>query len=74
LLGDIPVLGALFRFNGEDISNSEIIVFITPRIVERPVLSDEEQQAYRETEFSRPAPVQSRMEKETEAETKTSEE
>jgi type IV pilus assembly protein PilQ len=74
LLGDIPVLGALFRFEGEDITNSELVVFITPRIVEQPVLSEAEQQAYEETEFSRPAPVQSRMEKETEAETKTSEE
>ncbi len=68
LLGDIPVLGALFRFEGEDIINSEIVVFITPRIIERPGLTEAEQQAYEETEFSRPVPVTTKMEKEAEAE------
>jgi type IV pilus assembly protein PilQ len=57
LLGDIPLLGALFRFKGEDTTNSEIIVFITPRIIKRPVLSEDEQQAYKATEFSGPKPV-----------------
>ncbi len=54
LLGDLPLIGALFRFQGEDTTNSEIVVFITPRIIERPVLSEDEQQAYKATEFSRP--------------------
>ena len=57
LLGDLPVLGALFRFQGEATTNSEIVVFITPRIIERLVLSEGEQQAYEETEFSGPKPV-----------------
>ena len=56
LLGDLPILGALFRFQGEDTTNSEIIVFITPYIIKQPVLSEDEQQAYKETEFSRPKP------------------
>jgi len=63
LLGDLPLLGALFRFEGEDTVNSEIVVFITPRIIERPVLSENEQQAYEETEFSAPRPVDTRVEK-----------
>jgi type IV pilus assembly protein PilQ len=33
LLGDIPLLGALFRFKGEKAINSELIVFITPHII-----------------------------------------
>ena len=74
LLGDIPLLGLLFRFEGEDVTNSEIVVFITPRIITHPGLSEAEQQAYEETEFSGPKPVQTRMEKEAEAEQKESEE
>ena len=63
LLGDLPILGALFRFQGESTTNSEIVVFITPHIVEQPVLSEDEQHAYEETEFSRPKPVITRAEK-----------
>jgi len=63
LLGDLPLLGALFRFEGESTTNSEIVVFITPRIVEQPVLSEDEQQAYKETEFRRPEPVITKAEK-----------
>ena len=68
LLGDLPILGMLFRFEGEDVSNSELVVFITPRIIERPVMSEEEKQAYEATEFSGPIPVTTKMEKEAEAE------
>lgn len=67
LLGDLPVIGVLFRFEGEDISNSELVVFITPHIVERPALSQEEKQAYEETEFGKPVPIITKMEKEAEA-------
>jgi len=66
LLGDIPLLGLLFTFEGEDVSNSEIVVFITPRIIEQPVLSEDEQKAYEVTEFNGPVPVTTRMEKEAE--------
>ena len=63
LLGDLPILGALFRFEGEATTNSEIVVFITPRIVEWPVLSEDEQQTYKATEFSGPRPVITKAEK-----------
>jgi type IV pilus assembly protein PilQ len=68
LLGDLPILGFLFRFEGEDITNSEIVVFITPRIIEHPALSQDEKQALKVTEFARPVPVTGRMEKEADAE------
>lgn len=35
LLGDIPILGALFRSSREDLTEKELVFFITPRI-ERP--------------------------------------
>jgi len=42
LLGDIPLLGVLFRFEGEKTTDSELVVFITPHIIEHPVLSPTE--------------------------------
>jgi len=66
LLGDIPVLGWLFRFEGEDTATTELIVFITPRIIlQEPVLSLDEQRALDETNFSRPEPPSTRAEKKT---------
>jgi type IV pilus assembly protein PilQ len=63
LLGDLPLIGLLFRFQGEDTTNSEIVVFITPRIITKAGLSEDEQQAYKETVFSRPKPVFTEVEK-----------
>lgn len=55
LLGDIPLLGALFRFEGEDTNITELVVFITPRIVQQqPVLSLEELRALEESRFAVP--------------------
>lgn len=68
LLGDLPVIGVLFRFEGEDVTNSELVVFITPRIIEHPGLSEVEEQAYKITEFNGPIPITTRMEKEVDAE------
>jgi len=57
LLGDLPLVGALFRFKGEETVNSELIVFIRPWIVEQPALTEHEAQAHEETEFEGPQPV-----------------
>jgi general secretion pathway protein D len=35
-LGDIPLLGALFRYSKSDAPRTEIIVFITPRVLDTP--------------------------------------
>lgn len=64
LLGDIPLVGALFKFEGESVVISELVVFITPRIIEVPVLSADEQKAYEATEFDGPEPTLTRAEKE----------
>ena len=66
LLGDLPWVGAAFRFEGEDTTTSEIIVFITPRIIESSVLTDTEQNAYKSTEFPMSKVQDSRAEKDVE--------
>lgn len=33
LLGEIPVVGALFRTKTQNVSKRELLIFITPRIV-----------------------------------------
>jgi len=63
LLGDLPLIGGLFRFEGEDTAVTELIVFITPRIVgQEPVLSLDEQEALDQTEFVKPQTSPTRME------------
>ena len=62
ILGDIPVLGYLFRFEGEETSNAELVVFITPHIITEPILTDTEQQALDITEFSGPKPTNTKAE------------
>lgn len=56
LLGDIPIIGALFKFEGEQTINSELIVFITPRIVDDLVLTETEAERLKETEIPSPKP------------------
>jgi type IV pilus assembly protein PilQ len=63
LLGDLPLVGGLFRFEGEDTVVSELVVFITPRIIDEPVLSKTEQQQYEVTVFDGPEPVETNAEK-----------
>ncbi len=55
LLGDLPVIGGAFRFEGEDTAVNELVVFITPQIItQQPVLSEVEQRAYEQTKFGGP--------------------
>ncbi len=69
LLGDLPLLGMLFRFEGEDTAVTELVVFITPRIVAHPILmSETEEQAWSETEFPPPAITYTWAEKSAEPE------
>ena len=57
LLGDLPVLGNLFRSESESTVNSELVVFITTWIIKQPVMSQQEQDAYKVTEFKGPKPA-----------------
>ena len=54
LLGDIPLLGYLFKFEGEQTINSELVVFITPHIIEQPTLTAVEAEHLKDTEFPTP--------------------
>ena len=64
LLGDLPIIGVLFRFETERTTNVELVVFITPRVVEQPIaMTGDEQTIYKETEFEGPKPKYSRKEK-----------
>ena len=62
-LGDLPVAGILFRFEGEDTVTSELVVFITPHIIEQPVLSNSEKRCLEVTEFEGPEPTTTRAER-----------
>lgn len=37
ILGDIPIIGAVFRGRSTDIEDSELVVYITPHINQEPV-------------------------------------
>jgi type IV pilus assembly protein PilQ len=63
LLGDLPVIGALFRFNGESTINSEMVVFVTPHIVNQSSISPDEKQKFEATEFPSPTPESTMAEK-----------
>jgi len=67
LLGDLPLLGNLFKFTGEDTVTSELVVFITPWINNEPVLSADEHRALELTEFNMPKIPNTRAETQTDA-------
>ena len=55
LLGDIPLLGDLFRYESETEVISEVVVFITPRIITEAVLSETEIRQLESTRFPGPS-------------------
>jgi type IV pilus assembly protein PilQ len=63
LLGDLPLAGVLFRFEGEDTVTSELVVFITPRIMREAIMSEVELKQFEVTEFSGPEPEFTRAER-----------
>jgi len=66
LLGDLPLLGSLFRFEGESTINSELVIFITPYLVTEPKLTEEEQKHLANTVFTSPRVPEPRLGKEKE--------
>ena len=65
LLGDIPILGLLFRFEGEERRSSELVVFITPRLIEQSVLTEAEAAYLEATEFIGPVLPTTKIDSET---------
>jgi len=62
VLSDLPILGKLFKFEGEATVINELVIFITPRIMADLEMTEDEQQAYKATEFKGPQPVDSKAE------------
>ena len=54
LLGDLPLLGGLFRAESEEEVTNELVVFITTRIITNPKLTKAEQIQYDEVSFPSP--------------------
>ena len=52
VLGDLPILGGLFKSTGESEFTSELVVFVTPRIVITPEMSAREGEVYDYTDFN----------------------
>ncbi len=67
LLGDIPLICYLFRFEGEDTRNSEMLVFITPKLVTEASLNDLEKKQFEVTEFPSPTVELTMAEKDAKA-------
>jgi type IV pilus assembly protein PilQ len=61
-LGDIPVIGNLFKFNSDETVNNELLVFITPRIITTEGLTEQETKHYNTTEFVGPTPLEQKAE------------
>jgi type II secretory pathway component GspD/PulD (secretin) len=55
LLGDIPLLGNLFKFKTETEVISEVVVFITPKIITEAVLSEIEVRQLESTQVTSPS-------------------
>ncbi len=50
LVGDLPVIGPLFQFKAEKTVKSELVVFITPRIVKGFELTQKENRMLQDAE------------------------
>ncbi len=62
VLGDIPIVGGLFKSETESKVTRELVVFITPRIITEPVLSETEKKQLGATEFAGPSITKMRLE------------
>jgi len=65
LLSDIPILGELFKYQGENTVSSELVVFITPRLIETPVLTEMEAEHLKATEMPSPKPPKTKIDSAT---------
>jgi len=69
LLGDLPLVGGLFKSETESVEINELVIFITTRIVTEPVLSATEKKQFDATEFASPEITKMRLELEKEPKT-----
>lgn len=69
VLGDIPIIGGLFKSETESKLTRELVVFITPRIVTEPTLSETEKKQLGATEFTVPEMTKMRLDNSNQPET-----
>ena len=65
VLGDLPLLGWLFNFEGEQTVNNELVVFITPNVQEQPKLTEIEEIYLERTDIPHPLPPETKLDPET---------
>jgi len=70
LLGDLPLVGGLFKSETESIEINELVIFITTRIITEPVLSAVEKKQFDATEFAGPEITEMRLERDNQSKTK----
>jgi len=70
LLGDLPLVGGLFKSETESIEINELVIFITTRIITEPVLSAVEKKQFDATEFAGPKITEMRLERDNQSKTK----
>jgi type II secretory pathway component GspD/PulD (secretin) len=68
LLGDVPLLGQFFSNVSEEVKTSELLIFITPKIVVEPTLSPKELKGLESTDFGDPKVTDTEAEKAEKAE------
>lgn len=73
VLGDIPIVGGLFKSETESKVTRELVVFITPRIVTEPVLSETEKKQLDATKFAGPEMTKMRLERDNQLKTEVDE-
>ena len=73
VLGDIPIVGGLFKSETESKVTRELVVFITPRIVTEPLLSETEKKQLDATEFASPEMTKMRLERDNQLKTEVDE-
>ena len=61
LLGDVPLVGGLFQSETESVKETELLIFITPRILVQPTLSPREVTLFEKTEVPTPKELTSRL-------------
>jgi type II secretory pathway component GspD/PulD (secretin) len=69
ILGDLPLLGGLFKSETESVMINELVVFITTKILTEPVLSATEKRQFSQTEFAGPKMSELRLERPSRRET-----
>jgi type II secretory pathway component GspD/PulD (secretin) len=62
-LGDVPIIGSFFSNASEEVKTTELLIFITPKIVIEPTLSPKELRGLKATEFGDPRITDTEAEK-----------